>query len=1848
MKKVFLFNLLLVNLLTITLLNSCGSGHSESPTTYVSCGSGHSESPTTYVEKIPVFDETIAGIVESYTSGLISGTEPLKFRFVQGLKMKRQFGEELPSKLFEITPKVAGHAVWIDKNTVGFQFDESPKPGTPHEVAFNIGMLVEMPVNEKVMKTSFLVRRQDFEIGTAEYSSGDAKKCSYTVNIKFARPINSESALSLLDKNTLENFECTARQVTPTDVQVVISNIKRKNDGYDINVAFDGKSLEINRSARKTLTIPAKGRFDVVHHNINVRENIVSVYFSEEIDRNQNLAGYVMLSNNMSFTTSVDGNCLKIFLAKTSYRYSNFSVTLRQGIMSDKGVRTANDFIINDISLKSIKPEIRWSDDGVIVPEVKGATVAFDAICLKEVILRVVKVYDNNVMSYLQDEGLASSYGRMNRVGRLMKKVRVPLEQANYDSWKTYHIALSDFVDIKPGDMYQLNLDFDMTCYPYACDNEKVAKGYNDSYWDNDSYDYRVYYFGDYDYNNPCSQYFYNYVDIHKNLFVSNLAITAKGSGDDFINVFVKNITDASPAGNVKVRLFDYQMQQCGESQADAEGYARVFFNTKPYFVVAENASGDRSYLPLEKNKSLSLSKFDVSGNAVEHDVDGFVYSNRDVWRPGDSIQLNLMISDKNDYFSNDYPVVMEITDPNGRLYLKKANNTPVGKIYAFTFNTLASDPTGTWNAHFKIGNQVFQKRLRVETVKPNRLKINFEPKDLISLNAKDKVLLHSTRLNGLNVKDLKAEVSVILSKSQTTFKGFEKYDFDCIANDFYSNEMSLFSAALNAEGKAMISFDALKDVSAPGFMKAIYNIKVFESSGEFSITSRSGKISPYRRYVGVALPETQSRWGDYYFTDKDWKFDVVVVNEDGTAANDDIELNYQLYKLDSYWWWDNDHYDLMRYVRGSYKRPVKNGTLEARDGKTALTLNIKDADWGSYLLVVSDPVGRHTFSKVISFDWADGARSTSAADAPALITVKTDKDCYNVGETMRVSFPANENSKAIVTVETSSKVIKVIHVQQLDKDATVSIPVSEDMIPNAYVAVSLIQPFRNGGELPIRMYGVAPFKVTDSKSIIKPVIEAPESTTSNKTVEIKISERQGLKMYYTIAVVDEGLLGLTGYKTADPSSHFFSKRALGVRTWDNYDAIVSAMTDMMQGTLAAGGDGFIKPETTLLERFQAVAAMMGPFELEAGHTDIQHFNIPDYNGSLRVMVVATNGRDAFGSSDKDIIVKDKIMIIPTTPRTIGIDDEAVINIKLIAEDFAGKTAKLNVSLENLEAKGNIPQTVAIGTDGEADVAFTVKAKQTKGTARVSVTASCGESEARKSLSMPIRMPSNNKYNMVKQEVGAGETATLHIDCQGFDGTIETKLVANTGIPVNLFKHIDRLTSHPYGCLEQTVSRAFPQLYLNNLVSLDETTKAELKANVENVIANMNTYLLPDFSMTSWPNGKYVDPWSELYALHFLIEARNQGYDVSNSLIDNIIKYQTNRAKAWNYSADAPSVETIQAYRLFVLALNNTPELGSMNRFKELEMKYPLTKALIAASYALVGKTNIASELIPVIDYSASGWTSDYYITLGSKVRDMAMGIYAEMLANDNTEIVQNDIEELCRILGSDRWLDTQTTAMSVFVLGKYAEKLGVRDNSIAMVIKDGDRTENVATNRSSITYNMQPKRGDNAVTVTNNGTEPVFVTLFTKGKVAEYQREDAGAWYDMTVKYLDKNGNEINPEKIAQNTDFDVVIKVANPHEYQVTENALSFHAAAGWELINSRLFGDNTENDRQAKHIEYQDDYVDFIFDLAPFEAKVFRLSLNAAYEGIYTIPSVTCEDMYNNQIWYTTAARKTTVVR
>ncbi|MDD4848208.1 MAG: MG2 domain-containing protein, partial [Bacteroidales bacterium] len=1223
-------------------------------------------------------------------------------------------------------------------------------------------------------------------------------------------------------------------------------------------------------------------------------------------------------------------------------------------------------------------------------------------------------------------------------------------------------------------------------------------------------------------------------------------------------------------------------------------------------------------------------------------------YSNRNVWRPGDKININFMLSDKTNQQPDNFPVVLELLDANGRVRYKTVNNAPKGKIWAFEVSTDVADATGFWTATVKVGNQKFSKMLRVETVKPNRLKIDFQLPELISLPKHQEVKLKSQWLNGLNASNLSATIDVSLKNGKTQFKNFPQYSFDNESSEFYGSTTSLFSSKLSSDGSKMVSFQPLQSVSAPGFLNAVFTTKVFETNGDFSIATQTSKISPYQRYVGVALPETKSKYGNYYFTDEEWNFDVAVVDENGKLSSSDVELEGNIYQLDDYWWWNNDQNELGKYARGTYKKPVKTFSIACKNGKGAFRLRFSDKEWGAYLMVIEDKEYGHVFSKVINFDVSNNAfRSNNVGDAPAIIGLKSDKTTYKVGDKMIFSFPANSDAKALITVESASNVLQTIVLESLSEDEIVSITATKEMVPNVYVYVSLIQPYNKKNDLPLRMYGVAAVTVVDETTLLHPTISMPKTTESNKEIEIKVSENEGRAMYYTLALVDEGILGLTNYKTPDPYGHFFSKQALNVRTWDNYNDVIDVFTGELNSVFAVGGDlSIVNQDALLLERFSSVAFMLGSFKLEKGKTASHQVKIPEYFGSLRAMVVATDGKGAFGSAQKNIAVKDPMMLIPTAPRVVSPKDRLSIPLQILAPELKNKEVTLSIAAKNLNIVNNPTISAKINNEGEAMVNVEVAVPETTGSACLSITATAGSVSKKTEIVIPIRVPYSPKHQMVTEEIAPKTTKTINMNVQGIAGTLNGDLTINAAIPVDLFRRLDMLIDYPHGCLEQTVSKGFPQLYLDDLVGLDETTKVEMKNNIEVAISKMKSYLRSDYSMTNWIGGNYVTPWTELYAAHFLIEAKMKGYAVSDEMLKNIIKYQATKANAWRYNSDYPSDETIQAYRLFVLSLNNTAAIGAMNRFKSLQTKYPLTKALLASAYAMVGKKKTAEEILPVIDLTSSKMESDWYTSYGSKTRDLAMMTYAKMLTDGNSDYVKQYINQICKVLGSNQYMCTQTTAFSLFVLGKYAEMNGYKNTSVSATATVNGKEKAFNTNLPFGTYSFVPQNGNNVIAVTNNSDAAIFASVYTKGTVAEYETVEKGNWYKMSVNYYDKSNKKIDPKKLARNTDFYVKIEVENPSQYPVTENALSYLTPSGWEIINDRIFSDNDYRQSKYNFIDIRDDRVCFYFDLAPNEKKSFTVSLNATYSGSFTIPAVHCEDMYNDEIYYIIPAKAVVV--
>ena len=1818
--------LLLVSVFTIGMMSSCND----------------KKVPSSIVEHIKPVPEALLPFLNSYTSGVIAPGDIIRVSFKDASELKLKYGETLPAKLFEFTPSLKGKAIWIDEQTVGFQYDKIDDT-KQYVCSFKAEELIDVP-SDMTLDFGFGVRRQNFGLVAVIPNYGPNDEVTFNLRIAFSNPVDDEQALSVFENSFVNEYGLTATSLGNNLFDIQMNNVRRGESESNIKLSMNGKPLGCNTMIERQLTVYARGDFKPIQFDVEKGDSHATLYFSEPLKPNQNLDGFVTFEPQIGYRADIKDNKIDFYFDKSNlynYQLKEMNMQVNAGLRNADNVVMPDDASY-DFDLTEDLPMVRWSCEGNIIPDVDETTVYFDAVCLNSVTLRVIRIFDDNILGFLQDNDLDETYG-IRKAGRLEKKVRLEIENPNPTQWKTFPIVLSDYILVEKGGMYQLTLDFGPQDYAFATDEMKAVVTENEmreaAYWDGQVYDYKEYNYNG-DWNDPNDFCYYNDVEIKKNIVVSDLAVTAKMGRDDRADVFVFNISDAKPAQGAVVTAYNFQRQELVSTATDAQGHVSLSCANRPAFIVATDNKGSRSAIKTTNGNALSYSKFDVGGEAVEKGIAGFAYTNRGVWRPGDELQLNLMLSDVDTQIPDNYPVVVEVYDASARLYAKQAKSNAVNGVYCFNISTLPSDETGLWTAKFKIGTTVITKTLRVETVKPNRLEINMDTPDVVSITNNETVTLTSKWLNGLKASGLKAEVDAKVRKGTTSFKDFADYTFENQTEDFYPEEISVYSGPLSGEGSARLGFAPFKDISSSQMLDATFTIKVFEQSGDFSITSQKVKLSPCANYIGIAMPETQSKYGSYYDTGKNWLFDVAVVRENSSLNPSTISLDYALYKLDSYWWWSSeDVYELKRYASGTYKRPVRNGTLSC-NGKTTLSFNIPDDKWGNYLLVVDDKTSDSRFAKVICFDWGSGViHSNSASGAPEQLSLAATKDSYNVGEDIIVTFPANEQAKALVTIEANDKVLQSMYLDKLGTEGKVEIKATEEMIPNVYVYVSLIQPHDADNDMPVRMYGVVPVKVENKDLELKPTVLVPETSNTNKTIQVKVGEGNGKAMTYTLAVVDEGILGLTNFATPDPYRYFNSKQSLEVRTWDNYANVIDAFSGELGSVYAIGGDGVINQEITLDNRFKAYTVTLGPFELKAGATNTHEFVVPQCSGALRFMVVAKGSEKSFGSVEKQMKVIDPITLYPAAPRVTAPGDELTLKVQVLSPILKGKTLNVKVENKNLTAVGTLPTSVNIDNNGEGMIAMNVKVDDVLDNAVMKVTVSQGNYSAESETEIPIRMPYAERRNVITKEIDVNATIEMQITVEGMRGTQSGKILVSNMIPVDLFSRLDFLTSYPHGCLEQITSKAFPQLYLNYFVQQSDEEVAKMKANVETVVADLRSYQKSDNSLTNWIGGTYVDPWTEIYALHFLVEAQKQGFDVPEYFTDGLLKYQGDKAKKWSNNPDFKQGETIQAYRLFMLALAGKSEMGAMNRFKELELNYSLSKALIAAAFAQVGKATVAQNLLPQV--AEGERMSDYYTSFGSVTRDLAFVTYAQMLCGKDKEAVKGNVNELCGILNSDRWLDTQSTAFAIFVLGKYAEINNLTNANLSAVVTMNGEEKTLNSNMASVGLDFVPNMGNNSVKIKNNTDQKLVASVFTKSSVAEYETKENGYFINMKVNYFDKSGKPINVSSMSQGTDFVAEMTVENPSEYQVTELALSYYLASGWEIVNDRLTGDDSGNEG-AKHIDLRDDRAYFYFDLMPKTKKTFTLKLNATYEGNYMIPAVRCEDMYNAEIYYVVPAR------
>jgi uncharacterized protein YfaS (alpha-2-macroglobulin family) len=1049
--------------------------------------------------------------------------------------------------------------------------------------------------------------------------------------------------------------------------------------------------------------------------------------------------------------------------------------------------------------------------------------------------------------------------------------------------------------------------------------------------------------------------------------------------------------------------------------------------------------------------------------------------------------------------------------------------------------------------------------------------------------------------------------------------------------SNFNPEEAAVFNGQTNDKGEVEFDFKPTLSTQLPGLLKANLITHVHETGGDFSTDVSQVSFSPFPVYVGIKNPNPD-KYG-YVESGKEHTFNLVSVDAYGKAVSD-VELNVKVYKKDWGWWWsyrDDNYYE---FTSLESKTPVHTESVETNgSGKASFSFSTRKEDYGKYIVIVNDMNGGHSTGSSVIIDYPYGwqsNRDNSNRNATTLF-LNTDKTSYKVGDVAVVTFPSSENGRALVTVENSSQVLEKQWAETENNETKVRIKITEKMSPNAYINVSYIQAHANTkNDMPIRMYGLMPIEVSDLNTILKPEITMPNELKPEQQFVVNVKETSGKAMSYTLAIVDEGLLDLTRFKTPNAWDKFYSKEALGVETFDVYDDIIGAFGGRINKAFSIGGDqdlggGKLKKAN----RFKPVVKYLGPFKLEKGKTAQHKIKMPNYVGSVRAMVVAcNNSTGAYGCAEKTVQVKSPLMILPSFPRKISPREKVQLPVNIFVNDKTIKNVTLTLKTDKLlKTIASNKQQISFANPEEKMAYFEIEVGDLTGISTLQIEAVGGTFKTSETIEIDIINPNPISYKTFEGVIEKGQLNSFNFEAFGLAGTNKTTLEVSNLPSINLEKRLSYLIHYPHGCIEQTVSAVFPQLYLSDLVDLSPDKQKEIDYNINAAISKLQNFQVPNGGLGYWPGNNSNDDWGSSYAFHFITEAEKKGYEIPQNFKNSLISFQKNSSRDWRYG-NYQQTQIAQTYRLYTLALSGNADLSSMNRMKENSDLINESKIRLAAAYALAGQKSVAENLInsSMIDNSNfDEWAYYYY---GSADRNKAMMIESLLALGKKAEAFKL-INEIAKSLSSDKWMSTQTTAYCLMSISKFA-KNNPKDKLSVEYELNG---KNTALNASKSFFQVQFKteKGPQKINIRNKGGSMVFVKIIQSGILPF--GEDIAELRNLSIQtaYTDQQGKAISPETLKKGTMFKVKITVNNPSRTNIENIALTNYLPSGWEIINTRFAEEGSQI--SFDYTDIRDDRQHFYFGLAPGNSKTFTIELNASYSGKYYLPGIQAEAMYDN---------------
>ncbi|WP_377297240.1 alpha-2-macroglobulin family protein [Rhizobium sp. SGZ-381] len=1328
---------------------------------------------------------------------------------------------------------------------------------------------------------------------------------------------------------------------------------------------------------------------------------------------------------------------------------------------------------------------------------------------------------------------------------------------------------------------------------------------------------------------------------------VSDLGLSTY-AGTDGLNVFVRSLASAKPVAGVDLQLLAKNNEVLGTAKTDDNGRAtfsagliRGTSAMVPAVLTAMKAGGDYVFLDMTR-AGFDLSDRGVTGRPAPGAIDLYAYTERGIYRPGETVHAAVLARDVEARSIDNLPLTFVFLRPDG---VEDRRMTDTGKLggYALDLPVGETAMRGTWTMQVFTdpkGSPISEKRFLVDDFVPDRIEFDLTStaKD-ITLGSEVPVDVDGRYLYGAPAAGLSLEGEIVLKQTRAR-EAYKGYLFGLADEEASEAERLPLDGldVLDDEGKA--SFDA-------GLTELAYTTQLTDAEIVVRLKEGGGRaverrltlpVRPDGPRIGIK-PEfsgdlTENSVGN---------FNVIMVGEDGQkkAASGlawklvRIERDYQWYREGSSW----------RYEPVNRTKLVANGTVNvaaADGGKVAVPV-----EWGRYRLEIQSTEADGPASSVeFNAGWFVTASSSETPDA---LEIALDKASYKVGETAKLKVSSRYAGQLMIT-SGAENLVSVQNVEIGDTGGEVDIPVTAAWGAGAYVTATLYRPGdAQESRMPMRAIGITWLTVDPEDRDLTVTLAGPDKTLPRQPLDIDIAVAgagASEEAYVTVAAVDVGILNLTRYEPPAPDIWYFGQRQLGLEIRDLYGRLIDGSLGAT-GRLRTGGDGGSVALQGSPPKEKLVAFFSGPVKLDAEGKAKVSFDIPQFNGTARVMAVAWT-KSGIGHGTKDVVIRDPLVVTASLPRFLAPGDTA--NLRLDIANTDAPAGKYRLSVTSNEAVSIDTPATAVRLDAGAKQTVTLQVKGEKpGDGKVTLTLDGeGLPKLTQGLDLPVRpgvLPVTERRVLA---LAPGQSLTVDgnlladAELAGASVALNVTRSAEFDVPA-LLMALDR---YPYGCAEQTTSRAIPLLYLSELNrqnGIDDD--AAVKKRVQDAIYRVLSYQSSSGSFGLWgPGGG--DRWLDAYVSDFLTRAREQGFDVPEKAL---VQALDNLQNALAYDVNIRDQGSEIAYVLYVLARNRKAAISDLRYYADTmlgDFPTPLSKAHLASALALYGdaqraKTVFASafqmaEKASVTKVSLS--RSDY----GSQLRDGAAVLALAAESRPVPPIVPQLSQIVAKEWRTKKYVSTQEQAWMLLA----ARALQKGDDGLKLAVNGEAKSGSYSTRLTGEALLSAP------VVLANRSADPVSAVVTT---IASPRQPPAagGAGFTIARSYYTLDGEEVSVSDVQQNQRYVVVLTVNEENDWP-SRILIQDLLPAGFEIDNPSLVDSaqltNFEwiGEVQPAHTEFRNDRFVAAFDRAQGDAREITLAyvVRAVTPGTYDHPAAVVEDMYRPQFSARTAAGRMTV--